>query len=155
MNPPAMSADEPQAHGRPPFVASQEDLHQAEALAGYGMTNNSIAHVLGIPITTFQEHIEQFAGVLEKGRALAASRIGQSLYEKAVSGDLGAIVWWEKTRAGRTDRIDARVGGLPGAPPVVTQQVDETASPLHRVAIVLPKNGREAGSLLELDGSEH
>ena len=73
-------------------------------LAGYGLTLAQISHVLEISERTLlheQQRNPPVAAALEGGRAMAQARVGQALYERALAGDIRAIVWWEMTRAGK------------------------------------------------------
>src|SRR3990167_419381 len=93
--------------GRPPIEVTPDHLRQIEVLAGYGMTEASIAWVIGMCPDTFRvkkSKDERIPRALEKGKAGAETKIGEALYTKAINGDLGAIVWWEKTRANRYER---------------------------------------------------
>lgn len=119
---------------RPRKEITAEHIEQVQILAGYGLTETQIAHVIGLSPATFRrrkEDEEQVLSALEKGQALAQSVIAQALYNKAKAGDLGAIVWWEKTRAGRheTTRIE-------GAMPVMTadRARDELTQNIERIA---------------------
>lgn len=93
---------------RPRIELTDDHIRQIESLAGYGLTEAAIARVLGMSHDTFtrrkQDH-ERVLRALEKGKAYAESIVGQALYIKAKSGDLGAIIWWEKTRAGRHEKV--------------------------------------------------
>lgn len=95
---------------RPAIKLSDDHLRQIETLAGYGLTEAAIAHVVGISERTWlrKKQSPEVLAALQKGKALAESQIGRALYVKAVGGDLGAIVWWEKTRAGRVDATQVR-----------------------------------------------
>lgn len=98
--------------GRPRKIITDEHLRQIEALAGYGLTEAAIATVLDMDPATFRRKKADEARVmraLEKGKRVAESVIGQALYVKAKSGDLGAIVWWEKTRADRRETVKQEV----------------------------------------------
>ena len=103
--------------GRPRIEITAAMLRQISALAGYGLTEAGIARVIGVDPRTFRRRKRDEALVmsaLENGKAIARATIGKALYEKAVAGDLGAIVWWEKTRAGLTDRVDIEHKGQVG-----------------------------------------
>ena len=98
---------------RPKIEISDEQIRQAEILAGYGLTQNQIADVLGISRRTFSRKQDEprVLAALEKGRALAQRQVGKSIYEKALKGDMTAAIWWEKTRAGRSERVITRHEG--------------------------------------------
>ena len=55
--------------------------------------------------STFREKKQQarVSSALEKGKAVAERQIGEALFTLAKGGNLGAIIWWEKTRAGRKE----------------------------------------------------
>jgi len=103
--------------GQAKIPLTEADLRQIEVLAGYGLTQAAIAHVLGMDPRTFRRRKQDEAAVLsalEKGKAKAEHQVGQALFTKATGGDLGAIVWWEKTRAGRRDTTHLQhTGGIP------------------------------------------
>lgn len=93
--------------GRPRFVLDDKALSQIETLAGYGLTIPQIASVLGCDPATLHRRKADEEAVLQaftRGRAKAEGMIGKSLFEKAKSGDVQAIRWWETTRAGRSER---------------------------------------------------
>jgi hypothetical protein len=93
--------------GRPRLEITARDIRQVEKLGGLGLTAQEIALVLGIGESTFLRWRDE-PGVMEallKGRAAANCAVAQTLYKKALAGDLGACIWWEKTRAKRSDRV--------------------------------------------------
>ena len=92
------------------------DLKQIEALAGRGLTQEEICYSLGISRDTLDRRKKDsavFAESIKRGRAQSHAVIANALYELAKGGNLGAIVWYEKTRCGLTedrillDRIEA------------------------------------------------
>jgi hypothetical protein len=93
--------------GRPKIEITDEQLRQAELLAGYGLTQDQIADVLGIAHRTFARKQDEprVLAALQKGRAEAQHKIGKSIFEKALKGDMTAAIWWEKTRAGRHEKV--------------------------------------------------
>jgi hypothetical protein len=103
--------------GRPAFVASAEQRKQVETMAGYGIPEDDIALVLGIDPKTLRKH---FRVELDTGHVKANTRVAESLYLQAVGAPaqydaegkllrseqpriLGAGIWWEKTRSGRSE----------------------------------------------------
>lgn len=84
------------------------DLRRVEELAGHGLSQREISLSLGISEDTLQRRKRDsaaFAAALQKGQARGAAEVANKLFEKCMAGDLGAIVWYEKTRCGRTDRL--------------------------------------------------
>lgn len=89
------------------------DIDRVAELAGRGLTQAEICAVLGISETTLYDRkrdSEVFADAINRGRAHAAQDVANALYEKAtVDKDLGAIIWYEKTRRGLSDRVQQHI----------------------------------------------
>lgn len=88
------------------------DIDEVERLAGQGLTQAEICLCLGISERTLynrKRESAEFADAMKRGKSKAASEVANKLYEMAKAGDLGAIVWWEKTRRGLSDRIQQQV----------------------------------------------
>lgn len=84
------------------------DIDRVANLAGRGLSQVEICLVLGISEDTLSRrkaNSAAFADAIKRGRAVAADEVANKLYEMAKSGDLGAIVWWEKTRRGLSDKV--------------------------------------------------
>lgn len=82
-------------------------LRQVEELAGYGLTLEQIAAVLGFSDRTMrrkQAENEELVAAIKRGKAKAAAIVGKSLFGRAKEGDVPAIRWWEMTREGRSER---------------------------------------------------
>lgn len=84
---------------RPEFVPSSEDLELAEKLSGYGVPYEQIAALVGggIDVQTLTKHCGK---QLALGKAKANSKVGMTLFQKAVDGDTTAAIWWSKTQMG-------------------------------------------------------
>jgi len=84
------------------------DISKVEEYAAQGLTQAEICLCLGISETTLYARKNEsavFEDAIKSGRAKAASAVANVLYLKAtVEKDLGAIVWWEKTRRGLSDK---------------------------------------------------
>jgi hypothetical protein len=112
---------------RPSIVLTDHDLEQIELLSGYGLSMPQICAVIGISKSTLDTKRATQARVaqaVERGRAVAESQVGKSLFDRAVDGDIAAIRWWEMTRAKRSAEAVIEHHGLP---PVV---------------VYIPSNGR-------------
>lgn len=99
------------------------DIEQIAELAGRGLSQAEICLVIGISEDTLSRRKADSAAIadaIKRGKARAASEIANRLYEMAKGGDLGAIVWWEKTRCGRTDKVAHEVTGKDGGPIEIT-----------------------------------
>ena len=100
--------------GRPRI---QIDTSQIEVYAAQGLSQAEICLCLGISEDTLSRRKADSASIadaIKRGKARAASEIADKLYQMAKNKDLGAIIWWEKTRRGLSDKTTT----------VVEQEVD-------------------------------
>ena len=83
--------------GQPPLVPTEEEREMVEKLSGFGLQQESIAAMVrdGIHVDTLRTH---FKRELELGRAKANGKIGKTLFDKAMAGDTGSLIWWTKTQ---------------------------------------------------------
>lgn len=83
--------------GKPPFVPTDEERAYVEKLSGIGLVQEQIAALIrdGIHSDTLRDH---FGKELLAGKAKANAKIGGTLYQKAVNGDTGSLIWWTKTQ---------------------------------------------------------
>lgn len=108
------------------------DLAQVESLAGRGLTNAEICQCLGICETTLYErkrYNKDFEDALKRGRAKARAVIANALFEQAKNGNMTAIIWWEKTRCGLSDKQEHHHTVSP-ATVVEGYQYDSAVAPL-------------------------
>jgi hypothetical protein len=116
--------------GRKPL---EIDLDQVEHLAGLGLSEAAICASLGISPDTLARRKQtsaDFAAALKRGKAFAHQQVAAVLFDKALEGDVGAIVWWEKTRAGLSDRVTQEHTGAGGGPLVREIVVELPREPL-------------------------
>jgi transcriptional regulator with XRE-family HTH domain len=98
------------ARGRPSKtedLTSPDVLRQVEELAGYGLTQEQIAAVIGLSERTLRrrkEDTEVFSAAIQRGKAKASAEVGKSLFRRAKEGEVSAIRWWEMTRDGRSEK---------------------------------------------------
>jgi len=93
------------------------DIAKVEELAGQGLTQAEICLVIGVSESTLLRRkieMEVLTDAIKRGKARAASDVSNVLFGMAKGGDLGAIVWYEKTRRGLSDKTTT----------VVAQEVD-------------------------------
>lgn len=83
--------------GKPGMVPTDEEREMVEKLSGFGLQQESIAAMVrdGIHVDTLRSH---FKRELELGRAKANGKIGKTLFDKAMAGDTGSLIWWTKTQ---------------------------------------------------------
>jgi hypothetical protein len=120
---------------------TQKELDQISIMAGMGMTLEKIALVLGISERTLyrRKRINPLAqAAFEKGKSLAEYQVSKSLFEMAVNEkNLGAIIWYEKTRCGRSEKQE------------ISHQIEGNA---QQVLIYLPDNERDTNTNTENTG---
>jgi hypothetical protein len=83
-----------------------------EELASQGLSQAEICVSLGISEDTLgrrKEDSADFADALKRGKTRAATVISNKLFDLAKNGSMSAIVWWEKTRLGYSDRMKSEV----------------------------------------------
>lgn len=110
----------------------QIDISKVEIYAAQGLTLAEICLCLGISESTLysrKRESEVFADAIKRGKAKAASEISNKLYMMAKDGDLGAIIWYEKTRRGLSDKVTNEVVGSGGGPIVVKGYAVREGSP--------------------------
>jgi hypothetical protein len=90
---------------RKKIEVTAKDAQQIEVMAGLGLTVEQIATVLGISPRTFNRWCQDptILAHYKKGLDTAQVQISQTLFQKAKDGDTTAIIWYEKTRAGRKE----------------------------------------------------
>lgn len=106
------------------------DIAKVEEYAGQGLTQEEIALCLGISERTLRNHKQidsVISDAIKRGRAVAAAAVSNKLFDMATGGDLGAIIWYEKTRRGLSDRQAIEHTGREGAP-IEVRQFDYTAA---------------------------
>ena len=90
------------------------DEARAEQLAQEGNTDAEIARQLGVSPKTIQrrkQDSDRFDLALKRGRETAHSVVSNALYRQAKKGNVAAIVWYEKTRRGFSDRVETEQRG--------------------------------------------
>lgn len=101
--------------GRKAFEPTQKERELAESMSGYGVPFEQIAALIrdGISIDTLNKY---FRKELINGKAKANSQIGQTLFQKATSGDTTAAIWWSKTQMRWKEVQQHEITGADGAP---------------------------------------
>ncbi|MGD9507006.1 MAG: hypothetical protein AB7X49_00400 [Geminicoccaceae bacterium] len=92
-----MADDDVEAVGRPDANRSR----QVEAMAGYGISADDIAIVLGVDVDTLKR---DYRAELKGAAIKANAKVAESLFRKATAADgregVTAAIFWLKTRAG-------------------------------------------------------
>ena len=112
----------------PPHAPTPESRAQVSALYSYGITQEEIAHFIGIDPKTLRLH---YRDELDSAHIKANAKVGQFLFQNASGQTLKdgashsdcvrAAMFWAKTRMGwrETQSIDHTTGGEPLQPSVI------------------------------------
>ena len=91
-----------------PFVPI--DIERIEDLAAAGLTLAEMSAALGVGERTLyrrKKHVAALADAIKRGQARGAETVSNALFQRALAGDTTAIIWYEKTRRGLSDRPTA------------------------------------------------
>ena len=72
-------------------------LEEIEKLAGIGLPDKDIAFLLGIDVSTFyawKKERPEFSEALKRGKTDGKRKVINSLYRRAIEGNLTAIIFW-------------------------------------------------------------
>ncbi len=106
---------------RPRFAPTPENRKSVLSLIAVGVSQEDIAAVLGIDAKTLRKH---FHPELSTGATKANCAVAQRLYQIGMAGNVTALIFWLKCRAGWKEwRIE---GGGPHEPPP-SSDIDITA----------------------------
>jgi predicted transcriptional regulator len=98
--------------GRP---KAEIDVKEVERLAGLGLTQEEIALSLGIGESTLRKYKAQdsvYSEAIKRGKANACSEVSNQLFQQCKKGNIAAIIWYEKTRRGMSDKVSVSVTEL-------------------------------------------
>jgi hypothetical protein len=93
------------------------DLNEVERLAGLGLSHEQICTSMDISPATFyrrKQESERFESAIKRGKAASQTIVANKLFELSRKGNLGAIIWWEKTRLGYSDSVKNEHSGSIG-----------------------------------------
>lgn len=101
------------------------DLEKVEEYAGLGLTREEIALSLGISYSTLNRRIKESEDVdaaMKRGRAKANIKVGNSLMKAIEGGNVTAIIFYLKARAGWTEKqqIEAEIKSQENVPEGLT-----------------------------------
>lgn len=93
--------------GRPRIELTPADLDTIESAARCGCTQEQISHILGISESKLEEFKSdpRVSGAIKRAQSDGIRQVGAALFNKALNGDVTAMIWFEKTRARRSDRV--------------------------------------------------
>lgn len=101
-----------------PHSPTQQQRDMVEAMAGFGIPQDDIALVLKIDPKTLRLHYRE---ELDRGVAVANTKVAKSLFEIATSKGQGAVtaaIFWLKCRAGWSEYAPAPAPTVPKERPL-------------------------------------
>lgn len=105
---------------RPKPELTEDQMRQLETMAGYGLTVDKMAAILGFSKKTLERIMADNPAVsdaIEKGRSTAESAITKTAYEMAKSGKVPAMtMFWLKCRARWREVHSVELSGPDGGP---------------------------------------
>src|SRR5690348_1100702 len=90
------------------------DIAKIEQLAEDGYTDMDIARQCGCSQDTLirrKKDNADFAAAIQRGRERSHGVVANALFKQARRGNVAAIVWYEKTRRGMSDRMETEQHG--------------------------------------------
>lgn len=96
-----------------PWEPTEQERLTVELGIANGFTREQVAKAIRKSVDSLERHCAQ---ELENGDIRAGIKISGALMGKAMKGDVGAIVWWEKTRRGMKDLSRLEHTGKDGGP---------------------------------------
>ena len=89
------------AKGKYEYWKSKDGLLLIEGWARDGLTDEQIAHNIGINVATLYKWKKQYSEIcnaLKKTKEIVDREVENALYKKALSGDTTAMIFWLKNR---------------------------------------------------------
>jgi hypothetical protein len=111
------------------------DLDEVERLGGLGLSEQQICKCMGFSDETLLRRKRvsvEFVEALQRGKARAVAQVSNWLYELCAEKNLGALIWYEKTRAGFTEKLTLE--GNQEKPIVLTAAANGSANSLATFA---------------------
>lgn len=101
------------------------DLQKVEEYAGLGLTREEIALSLGVSYSTLNRRVKESEEVdtaMKRGRAKANIKVGNALMKAIEGGNVTAIIFYLKARAGWTEKqqIEAEIKSQENVPEGLT-----------------------------------
>src|SRR4051812_9036307 len=126
---PARSPDAAPRSGRAPIEVTDAMRADVRRFAEIGTPYAIIARIMGMSVTTLTRRCR---AELDAGVEVANARIAMTLFETAMNGNTTAMLWWEKTRAGRREGSAPDPHGARGAEPITRDMSAREAAERYR-----------------------
>lgn len=92
----------------------QIDLKKVEEFAARGLTQEQIANALGISERTLYERKKDsadFADAIKRGQSKGIAEVANVLFQKAITGETAAAIFFLKARAGWSEKQELQIEG--------------------------------------------
>ena len=113
------------------------DLTRVEDLAANGLSESEVAASMGFSrqtITRRKRDDVAFVAAWKRGRERAHAEVTNALMTLIRNQSLGAIVWYEKTRKGYSDKVQQEISGRDGKEIEIKQTVFDHATAIASIA---------------------
>jgi transcriptional regulator with XRE-family HTH domain len=105
---------------RPKLKPTEEQRRMVKTMTAMGAKQEDVAARIGVRSPkTLRKY---FRDELDQGASEANLAIAQTLFKVAQAGDVRAIVFWLRSRAGWRDRPDFEPSGSPPQPFIVSRE---------------------------------
>ena len=96
-----------------PHEPTDKTRGQVQQASGLGLPHDQIAALIGISDVTLRKW---YPTELALGKATACANMAKTLYNKALTGDTTAMIWWTKAQMGWGERNTTVLSNPDGSP---------------------------------------
>lgn len=89
-----------------PHAPTDKQRAEVSAYAGVGLPHEQIATLIDIDEKTLRKHYRK---ELDRGTAQATANVAKTLYQQATKGNVAAMIFWMKARAGWREKHDITI----------------------------------------------
>lgn len=112
-DPPPVAAKAKGKPGRKPWIPTAQERQLVERCVALGFTQAQIAGVVGKSESAIYTHCKD---ELANGAAKVNAKVGGKLIQKALAGDIAALIFFAKTRLGMSEKQLHEFSGPGGGP---------------------------------------
>ena len=100
----------------PAYRFTPEQRIKVKTMCECGLPIAQIATYFGITEQTLKKHCRE---ELDKAKAEKSIAIGRKIYQDALEGNTGLLIWWSKTQMGWSETTRQEISGPDGGPVVM------------------------------------
>ena len=124
---------------RPPHAPTPEQRQIVELAAVVGIPHHDIGPLVGVSIKTLLKHYRK---ELALGKTRANVKVGGSLYNAAIKGNVAAMIFWMKAQAGWREVQHHEHAG-PGGKPIALAAASASISDEDAMKVYLKLVSKE------------